>query len=380
MRLRQRAFPAVLASRSEALLASIFLPGGYLSDYCFLSKAVYHVHPNQLKATRVGAVDEFGAQRFMSGLFVITTYFNPCRYATRRKNYDLFMEGMRRQGVRCVTVECAFGDDEFELPESMDVLRVRSQTLAWQKERLLNLAASWLPRSARYVAWLDCDIVFKNDDWAHELVAVLEQKQVAQTWTTCLRRPQIAEEMLAPDYIPDRSTSFAAMMEENPALLDAGRYDAHGHTGYGWAMRREIFDSVGLYETAISGSADHFMAHAIYGQYGFCIENALKRDPRQIAHLQAWGARFHRLVKGSLGVVSGEIEHLWHGDKVNRRYFKRMHDITDLGFNPYTDLIAPPGKPLEWRPGLDKADLQQYFHEYFYSRQEDGACRAHHHA
>jgi hypothetical protein len=316
----------------------------------------------------------------MSGLFVITTYFNPCRYVTRRKNFDLFVEGLRRQGVPCITVECAFGDDAFELPPSLDVLRVRSKTLAWQKERLLNLAASWLPASARYVAWLDCDIIFKNENWARELVSVLEKQQVAQTWTTCLRQPQDLTDMTAPGYVPDRATSFAAMMTKNPSLLDAGRYDAHGHTGYGWAMRREIFDAVGLYESAISGSADHFMAHAIYGQYGFCIENALKRDARQIAHLQAWGDRFYQLVQGSLGVVSGEIEHLWHGDAANRRYFKRMHDITDLGYNPYTDLIAPPGQPLEWRPGLDKSALQDYFHEYFYSRQEDGACCAHHHA
>lgn len=41
----------------------------------------------------------------MSELFAVTTYFNPCGYATRRRNYDLFIEGMRRAGVPCLTVE-----------------------------------------------------------------------------------------------------------------------------------------------------------------------------------------------------------------------------------------------------------------------------------
>lgn len=317
------------------------------------------------------------AQRLMRGLLpadsaseltAITTYFNPCGYASRRRNYDLFMDGMRKDGVKCITVECAFGDEPFELPDSLDVIKVRAKTLLWQKERLLNLAASWLPASCKYVAWLDCDILFDNPNWGPDLVRVLEKHKVAQVWETCLRLERgdvVGEE-------PDISHSFAKVMGMIPQALDAGRYDIHGHTGYGWAMRREIFDEVGLYESAISGSSDHFMSHAIYGDYNFCVCNALKHDKRQIDHLKEWGAKFHAMVNGSLGVVPGQIRHLWHGDAVDRRYFLRMHEITDLGYDPYTDLHVEPGKPLEWVPGLDKPDLKEYFVNYFKSRREDG--------
>ncbi|GLZ74985.1 MULTISPECIES: hypothetical protein [Burkholderia] len=308
----------------------------------------------------------------MSELFAVTTYFNPCGYATRRRNYDLFIEGMRRAGVPCLTVECAFGDDPFELPESLDVIRVRSRTLLWQKERLLNMAEPWLPASCKGVIWIDCDILFESETWPEDLLRVLHEKKVAQVFETCLRLERGNIEGAKPDI----ARSFAAMMNSKPSLLNAGRYDLHGHTGYGWAMRREIFAEVGLYEHAISGSADHFMAHAIFGDYNFCIQNALKHDRRQIAHLKQWGDRFHRLVQGSLGVVPGQIRHLWHGDAVNRRYFLRMHDITDLGFDPWTDLLIQPGKPLEWAPGLNKPGLVQYFANYFASRQEDGALAA----
>lgn len=305
----------------------------------------------------------------MSSLIAITTYFNPCRYTTRRRNYDQFIAGMRQSGVPCITVECAFPGQDFELPDSLEIMRVRADTVLWQKERLLNLAASWLPPSCRYVAWLDCDILFDNRDWGRMLVDVLKKKQVAQVFETCRR--------LGPDGKTDGdplARSFASVMASNPELLECGRYDKHGHTGYGWAMRREIFDEVGLYEAAVSGSADHFMAHAIYGHYGFCVENALKHDPVQIAHLKAWGAAFHRMVGGSLGVVPGQIRHLWHGDTTNRRYFLRMHDITDLGFNPRTDLVARPGYPLEWADGMNKPGLRDYFANYFAQRQEDGAA------
>lgn len=304
----------------------------------------------------------------MNELIVITTYFNPCRYATRRNNYDLFMAGMRRAGVTCITVECAFGNEEFELPSSLEVIQVRSQTLLWQKERLLNLASSWLPRSCKYVAWLDCDILFDNPQWARDLANVLKHRKVVQVFETCLR----LERGNVQGGTPDIANSFASVMQKRPDSLNAGRYDLHGHTGYGWAMHREIFDTLGLYEAAVSGSADHFMAHAIFGDYNFCITNALKRDERQIGHLKDWGNRFHLMVQGSLGVVPGRIKHLWHGDSVNRRYFLRMHEITDLGFDPWTDLKLTPGAPIEWAQGLNKPGLQQYFKNYFSNRREDG--------
>jgi hypothetical protein len=137
--------------------------------------------------------------------------------------------------------------------------------------------------------------------------------------------------------------------------------------------RRELFDAIGLYEYAVSGSADHFMAHAVYGQYGFCIENALKHDPRQIEHLLKWSNTFHSLAGGVLGTVSGEIFHLWHGSLDRRDYFNRMWKITDLGFNPELDLTALPGRPLEWRPHVyvKKPELVAYFAEYFAARRED---------
>ncbi|KAF1047852.1 MAG: hypothetical protein GAK35_00472 [Herbaspirillum frisingense] len=304
----------------------------------------------------------------MSELFVITTYFNPVGYASRRRNYDLFMTGMRAARVPCLTVECAFGEEDFDLPPSLDVIQVRAGALLWQKERLLNLAASWLPDSCRYVAWIDCDILFDNLGWPADLVRVLQSHRVAQVFETCTRLNRDGEA----GETPDVCRSFASVVTSDRATLDAGRYDLHGHTGYGWAMHREIFDQVGLYECAISGSADHFMAHAIFGDYNFCIRNALKHDRRQIGHLREWGERFHALVRGSLGVTPGHVRHLWHGDAINRRYFLRMHDITDLGFDPWTDLEIRPGQPIEWAAGMGKTGLRDYFARYFSSRMEDG--------
>lgn len=301
-------------------------------------------------------------------LWVITTYFNPCRYKTRRDNFDIFAASLRNAGINLLVVECAFGDGEFELPELLDTVRVRSRSLMWQKERLLNLAASWLPASCRYVAWLDCDILFMNPAWAVNTCELLSTHAVVQVFETALMLEQgnVEQETSV------RVESFGAVTPGSPDLLSCGRYDRHGHTGYGWAMRRDIFDAIGLYEHTVAGSADHYMAHAIYNRYGFCVDHSLQNNPHAGRHLREWGERFFSLVQGSFTVVPGEIKHLWHGDLQNRRYLQRMLETSELGFNPYTDIIARPGKPFEWDPEMDKPGLIAYFSEYFSNRREDG--------
>lgn len=303
-------------------------------------------------------------------LWVITVYYNPCGYASRRSTYDTFISTMRQSRINVLTIECAFGEDPFQLPDTPDVTRIRSHSLLWQKERLINIGAMYLPKSCLYVAWIDCDVVFMNQNWARDTCALLADScTVVQLWENCVR---LGKGNHLPEPV-DRPTSFAAVTTHDRSTLDRDRYDQHGHTGYAWAMRREIFDQVGLYEHAVSGSADHFMAHAIYGHYGFCIENALKHDAKQLGNLKRWGDSFYPLVQGKFGFVPGEIMHLWHGTHDRRDYFRRMWKITEYGFDPDSDLIARPGRPLEWRQDVltEKPQLVNYFAEYFKSRQED---------
>src|SRR5215212_10268338 len=115
-----------------------------------------------------------------SDLWAITCYFNPCRYKTKRENYDAFMEGMNAVGANILTVELAFGDEEFELAPSDNVLQLRGWGVMWQKERLLNIAASKLPASCKKIAWLDNDLIFENPNWVEQTSQALDRFMVVQ--------------------------------------------------------------------------------------------------------------------------------------------------------------------------------------------------------
>ncbi len=96
----------------------------------------------------------------------MTTYYNPARYQTKRANYERFAAPIRAAGIPFVTIECAFGDEAFELGAGPNVIQVRGRDVMWMKERLINLAISQLPPHVTKVAWLDADILFDNPAWA----------------------------------------------------------------------------------------------------------------------------------------------------------------------------------------------------------------------
>lgn len=317
---------------------------------------------------RLGGGLSFPRYAKAPGLWIVVPYFNPAHYKTRRANYETFAFSMRNSGIPILTVECAFGDDEFDLPEALDVVHIRSASVLWQKERLLNLAASWLPDDCTAIAWVDADVLFQNKDWAVETMVALEKNAIVQLFEECVRLDQgnvIGAKV-------DRVRSFGSICPQHPELISCGNFEKHGHTGYAWAMRREIFRDVGLYEYAVCGTGDHMMAHAVYNDHGFCIHQSFKGEREQMAHFREWSQRFHKAAGERFTAISGTILHMWHGSDANRQYLQRMYAVTDLGFNPYDDIIARPGKPLEWHPDMKKDALRRYFLEYFKSRREDG--------
>ena len=92
-----------------------------------------------------------------SDTWIVTAYFNPCRYFTKKHNFDMFAARLTSIGARLLVVEMALDDSEFELGDDHEVIRVRGNGVMWQKERLLNIAIANLPASCTKVVWLDCD-------------------------------------------------------------------------------------------------------------------------------------------------------------------------------------------------------------------------------
>ena len=310
--------------------------------------------------------------------WALTSYFNPLGYRSRRDNYRLFRE---RLGLPLITMELGF-QGRFELgPDDADILlQLQGGATLWQKERLLNLAMARLPDGCRFVAWIDCDVIFEDDNWVERAARLLERQPLAQPFDRLvhLRRGELPE-TAAPPQPESLRTSFAsrwqaASLPPGVFLRPEATFEARCTCGMAWVARRELLDRHRLYDAMILGLGDKHIAAAATGLAGDAVQCTEMSAPHG-EHYRRWADSFGRDVQGDVGCVEGQIYHLWHGDLENRRYLARYRGFRDYEFDPELDLAADPTSA--WRWGRDRPELHRHVADYFRGRREDGDATAH---
>jgi hypothetical protein len=339
-------------------------------------------------------------------LWVITTYYNPAGYRTKRANYERFAAPIRAAGIPLVTVECAFGDEPFELAADPGIIQVRGCDVMWVKERLINLAIARLPSHAEKVAWLDADILFTNPAWARQTAALLDRWPLVQPHD---RVGRMARGQLS--FSGRTRRSFACQHQRRPESARLGGA-AHGQPGIAWAARRDLIARHGLYDAAIIDGGDELFAHAAGGgpnapcvrgiacahqrRWPRFVDKGLNRllripwprwladwwlarpsappvaaaDEPFFAHYLRWAQPFAADIQGQIGCAPGMALHLWHGDPVNRQYSSRNAILKRHDFAPAVDLRLNGEGVWEW--ASDKPELHYAVKEYFGARREDG--------
>ena len=153
----------------------------------------------------------------------------------------------------------------------------------------------------------------------------------------------------------------------------SGRQLVHGRPhslspGRAWAMRREDLAQVGLYDALIVGVGDYAVVQAALGRSQAFVDEYELSSVRSRHYLE-WAERFHRIVDGNLGMVEGDIYHLWHGTLENRQYDSRQEILRRFDFDPYLDIALDENGC--WRWNSDKPDLHEEVKAYFRERRDD---------
>ncbi len=296
-------------------------------------------------------------------LCVVSCFFNPCRYRSQVRNFEVFAASLSRSpGVHWRSIECAFGNADFMLPLSDHILRVRSKSVLWQKERLLNRLIMSLPDVFQKVAWVDADVLFSSPSWIVDASDALDDYPVAQLFTYLQQR----DERLGSSGM-DTLESYASLYQRDPNRALGPTYFHHGHTGLAWAGRRDWIERYGLYDCCLSGTADHLMAHTFIGDWQpGCI--GIGQGPAY-RHFVRWSERVYPSLRARLGVVPSQVTTLWHGPLSARNYYDAVCTIRTFGFDPLTDLRLNEDGCWEW--SSDKPKLHRWTYEYFFRRRED---------
>lgn len=319
-----------------------------------------------------------------SKLWVITSYYNPAAYRTRKLHYKRFREQLK---LPLATVEMAFDGRKDLTASDADILLSLDQgDVLWQKERLLNLAMKVLPDHCEAVAWLDCDILFDSLDWAKKTMEALEKYKLVHAFNGFYDIPRGEEEdwqavAMKSEPTPSAIQSWVDGDIDAESMMAAKMSSMKGRTrrtksgrpigtgGIGWAARREFIQSNPLYDACVIGGGDGVLTHAIFdmaehqAKIKFMSENFS-------AHYLDWARSFGAALKGEFGVVPCDVFHLWHGELVNRNYYQRHEGLSQFDFDPTTDIeLADDGS---WKWSSEKPEMHQYVRNFFLSRREDG--------
>lgn len=304
---------------------------------------------------------------FVEDLCILTCYFNPNRYKSKKTNFDRFIRPIKESGLSYFIIECAFDGTNYELPASDNVIRVRSNAILWQKERLINVGLKQLPPRLSKFVWLDSDILFCNPAWAKETSVHLDSYPVIQPYDRAIRLPKNNVNFSGDGLVYN---GFGAIYNRYPNVMVKGDFELHGHTGFAWAGQTEVFREDGLYDACLSGGADHLMAHAFCGDWhSKCLKRVFLDNHTYFSHFENWSRKMYAKVKGRVGYTAGTIMHLWHGNHSNRRYTENSAFLNETSFDPVNDLLI--NETGCWEIRADKKSLMNWTVDYIAERKED---------
>jgi len=291
-------------------------------------------------------------------LYVILPYFNFCGFKSRRRLFLDFIERNKTlKGVRFVVSEVVGPAPLPKLPVWKHI-KTTTECQMWLKENIINMASTQLPPDWKYVAWIDADILFLNENWVQDTKEALEYYNIVQLFHTVVNMGPRGEAMKT-------DKSFRYMHSRSGTAYTSTDKYGFWHPGYAWACTRATWTKMGcLLDWAILGSADRHMALAWIGQ----VEKSRPGNvhPNYIRLLLEFQTKCKDF---RLGNIDGTILHEWHGRSEDRKYRERWEILTKHQFDPLKDL----GLTKEGVIQLvgDGPRMQADLNDYFLGRKED---------
>ena len=299
-------------------------------------------------------------------LDIMLSLNNYCQYQSRYKLFRAFVTKLKRYSqIRLHVVEIALGDRKHFIkqddPNFHTVLLLRTDCELWHKENSLNLLAARLPNDCKYLAWVDADITFLNENWVSDTLNALQHFDICQVFQTIIDLGPEGEVLSI-----FKSFSWMYHLKHfNPKEIVG--YGGKGHTGYGWACTKKIFDKIGgLFAYGVLGSGDRHMAYSFVGaamdSYNSNITQGYKDKVIQ----------YQKRCKGArLGYVKGSVSHHFHGRKKDRHYGDRWLILVNNQYDPNEHITLDSQGLFYFNPDDDTYNLRREVSAYFTSRHED---------
>lgn len=291
----------------------------------------------------------------------VTCFFNPQRSRNRVAIYPRFAKAIKDQGASLFCLEGLYGHAASQVDSTWQV-SIDPDAVFWHKESLLQLCIDRVPDEYDAVCWIDADLIYDASDIGDRILEQLGKYTVVQPWSTIT--------YLNADGKPvPGNVKRLSMSQYNLGRVHPSADSKYSYPGGVWAARRETLAQCGgIYSESITGGGDVVWAAAAVGDYA--AMDISRWSTAYKSHMLAWAKRLTQVTQGRVGVLDAHLNHLYHGDRVNRQYQSRHEALRRFAFNPSLHLERCGNGTLRWADAAPD-ELRKDIAKYMYTRRED---------
>jgi hypothetical protein len=290
-------------------------------------------------------------------LNVITVYYNYCQYQSRFQVSKDFIERYQNHPqINLFVVELVYQNQDFVLTnkENQNHLQLRTEHPLWHKENLINIGIQrLLPKDWKYVAWIDCNLEFENNDFIEKTLEKLKNNDFVQMFSLIKYKDKCKN-------TTEQFYSFVYSVLNN-------RFDFSSKPGGAWACTYEGYQKIGkLFDKSLCES-DCILAHALALKRNYYFRE--KKDVIYLNHVHQY---VQNIVNNNISVscVNNIVSYFWHGNQDVRKYHLfRKQMIVKYHYNPgyfsydNSGVLVPSNNC--------SSQILDYIKAYFNARKED---------
>lgn len=259
---------------------------------------------------------------------IICCYYNPTNNKAMLSNWNYFNNYISACKMPLFSIELSY-DGSFHLPNDKNIKRVKSNSIMWQKEVLLNMLARELPSKYKNIAWIDIDIYFDNPSWPDMLLSIMENYNFVQMYSFYRWYTRDSREI---EY------------ECHSAIKVRGGHSSYGENwpasqpGGAICSDRSFFEKVGLFEYAICGGGDEMVIGPVLGQaqcknYSDKINQITAGNQSLLNKWADWQESLSINFNPNVSFLDQTAHHKWHGSLKNRQYQSRSSNLKNIDFS-----------------------------------------------
>lgn len=294
--------------------------------------------------------------------WAITSYYNPFKGNLRLLNYYNFRKNL---DLPLITIEWS-PEGKFDLmkKDAEILVQLSGGDILWQKERLLNIALDYLPKESKYVAWLDCDILFENSNWVKLASGLLEDNDVIQLFEKVINLKNTNTKQINLEVakkLPFEKSVYSGIYAYKNGL-SPDDIIFQSNPGLAYAAKTAWLKKNKFYDVTVVGGGDTFFLFALINHIEHILSGPYTQQQKK--HYKAWSHKIKS--KPKISYLPQKIYHMYHGDSKFRRYSDRHMILTELNFDPLIHLELSDKGIWQWT--FEGNNIKHKVYEYMKSR------------